>query len=98
MQGRRNQTAGGADSKGGQGGEAPVRSARAGGGVKGGRLDSDAGARAAGGSASRAADYASEYLAARARAEAALAQDRVPPELRDYVRRYFAAIRSPKQP
>jgi len=39
-----------------------------------------------------------EYQAAWTRAQAAIAQDRVPPELREYVRRYFAAIRSPKQP
>jgi hypothetical protein len=46
----------------------------------------------------RTQDYALEYQTAWARAQAALAQDRVPPPLREYVRRYFAAIRSPKEP
>ena len=91
--------AAGAGEGAGQGGGVPGRATRAGGGIKGGTLAGgaipDVPARRGTG---RTQDYALEYQAAWARAQAALAQDRVPPPLREYVRRYFAAIRSAKEP
>jgi hypothetical protein len=83
----------------GQGGAVPGRLARGGGGIKGGTLAGDATPAALSRpGAARSPDYAAEYQAAWTRAQAALAQDRVPPPLREYVRRYFAAIRSPRAP
>ena len=82
----------------GQGGGVPDRATRAGGGIKGGALAGPIPAAPARRDTGRTQGYAVEYQAAWARAQAALAQDRVPPPLREYVRRYFDAIRSPKEP
>jgi hypothetical protein len=90
--------AAGAGDGAGQGGGVPGRATRAGGGIKGGALASAMPAVPSRRDTGRTQDYALEYQAAWARAQAALAQDRVPPPLREYVRRYFAAIRSPKEP
>ncbi len=83
----------------GAGAEGAVESGASheGGGVKGGSVEAGAvPAPRPAGEAGRLS--AVEYRAAWARAQAALADERVPPPLRDYVRRYFAAIRSPRTP
>lgn len=82
----------------GQGGDVPGRSTRGGGGIRGGALAGPMPAAASRRDTGRTQGYALEYQAAWARAQTALAQDRVPPPLREYVRRYFDAIRSPKEP
>ncbi len=83
----------------GEGAGAPGSSDRGGGGVKGGALEGQGvPAARAGRSADQSPASAVEYQAAWARAQAALAQGRVPPPLREYVRRYFTAIRSPRRP
>jgi hypothetical protein len=74
-----------------------TRSAPAGGGVKAGATGSDSPDLRRTRTGDGPGQYQAAYQAAWARAQAAMTQDRVPPELRDYVRRYFEAIRSRKQ-
>lgn len=81
----------------GAGASAAGLSAGAGGGVKQGALGLQS--RAAGTqAASDAQNYAAEYRAAWTRAQTLIAGDKIPPDLREYLRRYFAAIRSPRRP
>jgi hypothetical protein len=68
------------------------RMASAAGGVSGGDSASIDGALNHAASAPHDAAYSDKYQVASARAEAAIAQERVPPRLRTYVRRYFVAI------
>jgi hypothetical protein len=83
-------------SAGGRGAQGITRDSTGGGGVSGGALTpGNAGPFPAPPPMSTAL-HATDYRGAYARAEAAMARERVPPRLRSYVRDYFLAIR--KQP
>lgn len=69
-----------------------------GGGLRGAAPRANAAARATSTAGPRQGVESAQSRADWQRGQAAIAQARIPPELRHYVRAYFAAIRSPQQP